>query len=100
MNTPDRPQATWCSVVCAASRLTFALASQASGRAGASAARVIADPSEQPEALEAGVARAADHQVVVQGHADRGGGTLEFARHRDVGLRRRRVARWVVVHDD
>ena len=40
---------------------------------------------------------AADHQVIVQGDADRGGGALDLAGHRDVGLRRRRVARRMVV---
>ena len=54
---------------------------------------------QQSQALEAGMPGAADHEMVVQGDADRRGGTLDLARHGDVGLRGRRIARRMVVQD-
>ena len=49
---------------------------------------------------QAGMPAAADDQVVVHGDAERLGGADDVAGHRDVGLRRRRIARRVVVHQD
>ena len=42
---------------------------------------------EQPKAPEARMAFAADHQVVVDGDAERFGGRLDLARHLDVVAR-------------
>ena len=53
---------------------------------------------DQLEVAQAGVAVAADDQVIVQSEAERGGGLLDFLGHLDVGLGRGRVARGVVVH--
>ena len=53
---------------------------------------------QQSQCLEAVVAGLADHDVVVDRDTELGGGLLDLARHLDVGLGRRRVARGVVVH--
>ena len=42
----------------------------------------------------------ADDQMVVHGHAERGGGFDDLLSHRDIRLRRCRVARGMVVHQD
>lgn len=57
-------------------------------------------PSDQLQALEACVALAADDDVVVDLDAERAGDVDDLARHLDVGVGRRRVARGVVVHQD
>jgi len=41
----------------------------------------------------------ADDDVVVHGNAERGGDLDDRFGHMDIGLRRRRIARGVVVHD-
>ncbi len=53
---------------------------------------------QQSQGFERGVAGFADYDVVVNRDAKLGGGLLDLAGHLDVGLRRRRVARGVVVH--
>src|SRR5689334_12503424 len=52
---------------------------------------------QQPQAPEAGVALAADYQVVVDGDAERFGGLADFLRHLDVVARRLGIARRMVV---
>src|SRR6266540_1769957 len=42
----------------------------------------------------------ADDDVVVHGDAERAGDLDDRLRHLDIGARRRRVARWMVVHED
>jgi len=46
------------------------------------------------------VAVAADDDMVVQNHTERGRGLLDILGHRDVGLRWRRIARGMIVHQD
>lgn len=58
------------------------------------------EPSDQLQPLEAGVALAPDDHVVVDLDAERAGDVDDLARHRDVGVRRRRVAGRVVVDQD
>ena len=53
--------------------------------------------SDQPQAPEARVALAADHQVVVDGNAERLVRRLDLARHLDVVARRLGIARGMVV---
>ncbi len=53
---------------------------------------------QQSQRLEAAVTGLADDDVVVDRDAELGGGLLDLARHLDVGLGRRRVARGVIVH--
>ena len=53
-----------------------------------------------PKLAQAGMAVAADDDVVVQYHAERGGGFLDILGHGDVGLRRGRIARGMIVHQD
>jgi hypothetical protein len=55
---------------------------------------------DQLEVAEAGVAVAADDQMVVQYDPERGGGLLDVLGHGDVGCGRGRVPRGVVVHQD
>ena len=55
---------------------------------------------QQAEIAETGVAAASDDQMVVHRDAEGLRGIDDIARHRDVRLRRRRVARGVVVHDE
>src|SRR5262245_17987562 len=57
-------------------------------------------PSNQLEALEAGVALASDDDVVVDGDAQRPGGIDDLLGHVDIGARRGGIARGVVVHQD
>ena len=57
-------------------------------------------PSHQPQALEAGVAVAADDDVVVDDDAERLCDLCDLLRHLDVGGRRRGVAGGVVVDED
>src|SRR5215510_1324749 len=52
---------------------------------------------QEPQAPEARVPLAADHQVIVDGDAQRLGGRLDLARHLDVVTRRLGIARWMVV---
>lgn len=47
---------------------------------------------------QAGVAVAADHQIIVQHDAEWGGGLFDNLRRGNVGLGQGRVARWMVVH--
>src|SRR5690242_2101978 len=56
--------------------------------------------SNEPEVAQAAVAAVADNQVVVHGHAERGGGLDNVLGYRDVGLRGGGIARGVVVHQD
>jgi hypothetical protein len=56
--------------------------------------------SNQPQTLEAGVAVAADDDVVVDDDAERLCHLGDLLRHPDVGGRRRGVARGVVVDED
>ena len=56
--------------------------------------------AQQAEVAQAGVAAAADDQVVVHRDAERLGGVDDVARDGDVGLRRGRVAGRMVVHQD
>ena len=56
--------------------------------------------SNQLQPLEAGVALAADDDVVVDGDAERLGGIDDLLRHVDVGAGGRGIARGVVVHQD
>jgi len=49
---------------------------------------------------QAGVAVAADNHMVVQYDAERGGSLLDILGHGDVGLRRGRIARGMIVHQD
>jgi hypothetical protein len=53
-----------------------------------------------PEAAEADIPPAPDDDVVVHRDSQEGGGLRHLARHLDVGARRRRVARGVVVDDN
>ena len=53
--------------------------------------------SDQPQAPEAGVALAADHQVIVDGDAERLGRRLDLARHLDVVAWRLGVPTGVIV---
>jgi hypothetical protein len=55
---------------------------------------------EQPKAPEARVALAADHQVIVDGDAERFGGLPDFLGHLDVVARRLGIARGMIVHHD
>jgi hypothetical protein len=55
---------------------------------------------DQLEVAQAGVAVAADDEMVVQDDPERGGGLLDVLGHGDVGCGRGRVARGVVVHQD
>ena len=55
--------------------------------------------SDQPQPLEAGVAVPADDDVVVDRDAEGLGRLDDGLRHVDVGVRRRRVARGVVVDE-
>jgi len=55
---------------------------------------------DQLEVAQAGVAVAADDQVVVQSESERGGGSLDVLCYGDVGLGGGRVARGMVVHQD
>jgi hypothetical protein len=55
---------------------------------------------DQLEVAQAGVAVAADDEMVVQHDPERGGGLLDVLGHGDVGCGRGRVARGVVVHQD
>src|SRR6185312_3394475 len=54
--------------------------------------------SEQSQRTETRVAAAADHDMVVDGDADRLKRLRHRARHVDIRLRRRRVARWMIVN--
>ena len=58
----------------------------------------VDDVLQQSQRLEAAVTGLADDDVVVDRDAELGRGLLDLARHLDVGLGRRRVARGVVVH--
>ncbi len=58
----------------------------------------VDDVLQQSQRLETAVAGLADDDVVVDRNAELGGGLLDLARHLDVGLGRRRIARGVVVH--
>ena len=53
--------------------------------------------SDQQQALHARIAVLADDDVVVDGDAERLGGVDDLFGHFDVGTRRRRVARGMVV---
>jgi len=53
-----------------------------------------------PKLAQAGVAVAADNDMVVQYHAERGGGLLDILGHGDVGLGWGRIARRMIVHQD
>ena len=54
---------------------------------------------DQPQPLETGVAFLADDDVVVHGNAQRLGHVDDRLRHLDVGARRRRVARRMIVQN-
>lgn len=69
---------------------------QAPSVSGSAVPRVLAR-LQIPQGPEADLLRLADDQVVVQRDAKGAGGVLHLAGHRDVGLRRRRVAAGVVV---
>src|SRR5690348_9954205 len=56
-------------------------------------------PSEQSQRAEARVAAAADHDMVVDGDADGLKRLRHRTRHVDIRLRRRRVARWMIVDE-
>ena len=56
--------------------------------------------SQKPQAPEARMSLAADHQMVVDRDAERLGGFLDFLRHLDVLARRLGIAGRVVVHRD
>jgi hypothetical protein len=53
---------------------------------------------KQPQAPEAGMPLAADHQVIVDGDAERVGRRLDLARRLDVVSRRLGIATGMVVH--
>ena len=53
---------------------------------------------QQPGGLEAGLAGFADHHMVVHGDAELFSRRHDLAGHLDVGLRGRRVARGMIVH--
>jgi hypothetical protein len=55
--------------------------------------------SRQLQLLETGVASFADDDVVMHGNAERAGDLDDRPGHLDVGARRRRVARRVIVHE-
>ncbi len=55
-------------------------------------------PSNQPHPLQTRMPVLADDDVVVHGDAERGGDVDDRFGHLDVGLRRRRIAGGVVVH--
>ena len=54
---------------------------------------------DQHEPAEAGVALLADDDVVVHHDAERLRGSDDLLGHLDVGARRRRIARGVIVHE-
>ena len=54
---------------------------------------------DQPQSLESGMAFLADDDVVVHGNAERFRHIDDGLRHLDVGARRRRIARRMVVQD-
>src|SRR5437762_12160275 len=53
---------------------------------------------DQPQPLQARMPVLADNDVVVHGNAERGRDVDDRFRHLDVGLRRRRVATGMIVH--
>src|SRR5271169_2131282 len=53
-----------------------------------------------PKLAQAGVPVAADNDVVVQYHAERGGSLLDIFGHGDVGRGWGRIARGMIVHED
>jgi len=55
---------------------------------------------DQPQPLEAGVAVLADDDVIVDRNAERLCHRDDLLRHLDVGMRRCRVAGWMIVHQD
>lgn len=55
--------------------------------------------SHQPHALEAAMPVLADDDVIMHGDPERLGDVDDGFRHLDVGLRRRRVAGGMVVHE-
>jgi len=60
--------------------------------------RIRAVDSNQLHPLQARMAVLADDDVVVHGNAERGGDLDDRLGHMDIGLRRRRIAGGVVVH--
>jgi hypothetical protein len=54
---------------------------------------------EQPQAPETGMPFAADHQVIVNGNAQRIGRLPDLARHLDVVARWLGIATWMIVQE-
>jgi hypothetical protein len=65
------------------------------GRAG----QRTGSPSDQPHPLQTRMPVLADDDVVVHGNAERGGDIDDRPGHLDIGLRRRRVAGGMIVHE-
>ena len=68
------------------------------GRRGARVSPASGPRGSATPAPEAGMPLAADHQVIVDGDAQRLGRGLDLARHLDVVARRLGIARGMVVH--